>query len=86
MCLRQQTSDRSESICGKQHPLHHRCLPSCGELHMVFQQHQGLHDFGNRYCWAANAKGQMTDPCVIQIIPAGKSLDLKSYLSEKSKI
>jgi len=29
------------------------------------------HDFGNLYCWAANAKGQMTDPCVIQVIPAG---------------
>ena len=34
------------------------------------------HDFGNLYCWAANAKGQKTDPCVIQVIPAGMYVTL----------
>ena len=32
------------------------------------------HDFGHLFCWAANSKGMMPEPCVFQIIPAGKCL------------
>ena len=28
------------------------------------------HDFGHLFCWAANSKGVMLDPCVFSIIPA----------------
>lgn len=42
-------------------------------------------DFGTLACWAKNAIGKQTEPCLFQVVPAGESYDLFSQDAVKSQ-
>lgn len=42
---------------------------------------KGERDYGTLACWGQNSIGKQTEPCLFQVVPAGKSTYIHTFIS-----